>query len=292
MMSKDNWFSNFQPSPIFMADIDTHYSTIEHAFQAAKSLDIKERVRISKLSSPSAAKKAGRKVELRPHWEEIKLAVMWICLCAKFSDEYWYKELKLTGSEEIVEWNNWQDLVWGIHCHQTDVGFWVPYEKLRGENYLGRLLMHCRNHSRRYLKDIHKYNLDRFDDTNKLKEITIQLLKDIPPAPATSEYVKIAVDNHTLPSQRMKVAIYGNATKLNLDAQMRLGRIMELNAQIYLQEKSSVKDVVLRYLDRLSYTRICYVDIKGLNFAEYGLLLTKKENPRKPRHKLCRVVEI
>lgn len=29
---------------------------------------------------------------------------MWICLCAKFSDENWYKELKITGEEAIIEW--------------------------------------------------------------------------------------------------------------------------------------------------------------------------------------------
>lgn len=52
------------------------YLTVEHAFQAAESLDIKERIRISKLKSPGAAKKAGRKVRLRADWEKIKLAVM------------------------------------------------------------------------------------------------------------------------------------------------------------------------------------------------------------------------
>ncbi len=58
-----------------MGDIDTTYPTVEHAFQAAKSLDIKERIHISKLNSPGAAKKAGRKLKLRADWEEIKLAV-------------------------------------------------------------------------------------------------------------------------------------------------------------------------------------------------------------------------
>lgn len=90
----------------------------------------------------------------------------------------------------------------------------------------------------------------------------------------------------------MKVAIYGNATKLNLDAQMRLGRIVYLNAQIYLQRQSSVNNIVLKYLNKLKYTRIDYVDIEGLNHAKYGLLLNNKDKPRKPLHKLCRVVEI
>lgn len=53
-MSKDNWFSNFKPSPIYMEDIDTTYPTVEYAFQAAKSLDVKERICISKLASPGA----------------------------------------------------------------------------------------------------------------------------------------------------------------------------------------------------------------------------------------------
>ena len=64
-MANDNWFSIFKSSSIFLGD-DTVYRTVEHVFQAAKSLDIKERIRISKLSSPGAAKKAGRKLELRP----------------------------------------------------------------------------------------------------------------------------------------------------------------------------------------------------------------------------------
>ncbi|MBE9212856.1 NADAR family protein [Plectonema cf. radiosum LEGE 06105] len=93
-MSKDNWFSNFAHKPIFMSDFS--YPTVEYAFQAAKTLDIKERKHIANIGSPGAAKKAGRNVNLRSDWEEIKLAVMYVCLCAKFADEGWYHELKLT----------------------------------------------------------------------------------------------------------------------------------------------------------------------------------------------------
>lgn len=213
---------------------DFSYPTVEHAFQAAKTLDIKEKKHIANMGSPGAAKKAGRKVKLRPDWEEIKLAVMYICLCAKFGSENWYRELRLTGEEEIIEWNSWGDRIWGVPCHVIDEGLWVPYEKLCGENLLGRLLMYCRNYGRKSLKEFHSGNICSFDDIQKLKNISIQLLKDIPPAPESSQYVKVAVDNHTLPSERMRVAVYGNATKLNLDAQMRLANIAQLNAQIYL----------------------------------------------------------
>lgn len=289
-MNKDNWFSNFAPAHIFMGDFS--YPTVEHAFQAAKSLDIKERKHIANIGSPGAAKKAGRNVKLRPDWEEIKLAVMYICLCAKFADETWYRELRLTGEEEIVEWNSWGDRIWGIPCHVINDGLWVPYEKLQGENLLGRLLMYCRNYGRKSLKEFHSRNISSFDDTNRLKDISVKLLKDIPPAPEPSQYVKIAVENHILPSKRMRVAVYGNATELNLDAQMRLGKITQLNAQIYLQRQSPVKDIVLKYLDKLNYNRIYYVDKRGLSYAKYGLLLTNKNNPQKPQHKLCRLVEI
>ncbi|NJN10818.1 MAG: NADAR family protein [Richelia sp. RM1_1_1] len=271
---------------------DFTYPTVEHAFQAAKTLDSEQRKHIASLVSPEAAKKTGTNVELRTDWEEIKLAIMCFCLSAKFSDENWYRQLKMTGEEQIVEWNNWGDKVWGVPCHQIDTGLWVPYEKLHGENLLGRLLMYCRNHSRKNLNKIHEDYFAISDDANKLKEINIQLLKNILPAAIASEYIKIAVDNHTLPSERIKVAVYGNATKLNLDAEMRLGKIVQLNAQIYLQERSLVKNAVLKYLAKLNYTRICYVDIKHLNLAKYGLLLTNKDKPRKPRHKLCRIVKI
>lgn len=292
-MKKDNWFSNFASSPIFMGDIETTYPTIEHAFQAAKSLDIKERKHIANIGSPGAAKKAGRKVKLRLEWDEIKLAVMFICLCGKFREENWYQELKLTGEEEIIEWNHWGDKIWGIPCDVTNEGLWIPYKKLTGQNLLGRLLMYCRNFSRKSLEEFHRDNLCSFDDTDRLKNISIELLKDISAAPEPSNYVNVPVDNHTLPSKRMKVAVYGNATKLNLDAQMRLGRIAELNAQIYLQRQSPIKNVVLKYLYKLNYTRIYYVDNKKyLNKAEYGLLLTNKNKPQKPHHKLCRVVKI
>ena len=130
---------------------------------------------------------------------------MYICLCAKFSDEDWYRELKLTGEEEIVEWNSWGDTIWGIPCHQINSGLWVPYEKLCGENLLGRLLIHCRNQSRRSLKDIHKYSLSGFDDTDMLKDCSKYLLENILPAPTPSQYSKVAIDNHTLPSERMKL---------------------------------------------------------------------------------------
>lgn len=49
-----------------------------------------------------------------------------------------------------------------------------------------------------------------------------------------------------------------------------------------LQRQSPIKYIVLKYLDKLNYTRIFYVDNKKcLARTEYGLLLTNKNKPQK-----------
>ena len=48
------------------------YSSTEHVFQAAKTLNEIEREQIRNISSAGAAKRMGRKVTLRPDWEDVK----------------------------------------------------------------------------------------------------------------------------------------------------------------------------------------------------------------------------
>lgn len=48
------FLSNFYPSPITIDNIQ--YPTVEHAFQAQKTLDIKERIKISKIKDPNMEK--------------------------------------------------------------------------------------------------------------------------------------------------------------------------------------------------------------------------------------------
>ena len=60
--------------------------TAEHAFQAAKTRNLDDVVRIQKASSPSWAKRLGRQVELRPNWEKVKVKAMYSILKAKFKD--------------------------------------------------------------------------------------------------------------------------------------------------------------------------------------------------------------
>src|SRR5690348_15374614 len=68
------FLSNFWPATVEFQG--SPYPTAEHAYQAAKSLDLNERTRIAALPTPADAKREGRKLKLRSDWETAKFAVM------------------------------------------------------------------------------------------------------------------------------------------------------------------------------------------------------------------------
>ena len=74
----------------------------------------------------------GRKVKLRPDWEEVKISIMKSCLEAKFKDNDLMEMLKSTAPKYLEETNNWGDKFWGV-------------ENGVGENMLGKLLMEIRD---------------------------------------------------------------------------------------------------------------------------------------------------
>lgn len=129
-----SWLSNFSRVSITMPDGITYYST-EHAFQAYKTHDMHERRRIAGLSRPKDAKKAGRLVELREDWEEVKFKVMEEVIRLKFQHPHLREQLLATGDAELVEGNTWGDKIWGV-CDGE------------GENHLGRILMKVRDEIR------------------------------------------------------------------------------------------------------------------------------------------------
>lgn len=123
------FLSNFYPATVSYEG--TVYPSVEHAFQAAKTLDPQMRLKI-RLSNAAGAKKLGRQLDLRSDWETIKVDVMRELLKAKFSDPELRAKLKATGKEPLVEGNWWGDTFWGV-CRD------------RGENHLGVLLMEIRD---------------------------------------------------------------------------------------------------------------------------------------------------
>lgn len=127
------FLSNFHPCLIEYDEV--HYPSVEHAYQAAKTEDPKERDSILLALTPGQAKSLGRMVKLRADWSEIKLSVMEFLIQQKFQEPTLRAKLMKTEDAELVEGNTWNDFYWG---------------KCRGQgaNHLGRILMKVREEIR------------------------------------------------------------------------------------------------------------------------------------------------
>jgi len=137
------FLSNFHFSRIAYEGIV--YPSGEHAYNAGKTLDRCQRRRIALAPTPKQAKRLGRRLELRPGWENIaRYDVMWDVLWAKFAHHPGRAAALLTtGDALLIEGNNWHDNQWGC-CY-------CPREKCAepGKNHLGRMLMDLRDELRR-----------------------------------------------------------------------------------------------------------------------------------------------
>ena len=124
------FLSNFTPAHVRLDGVT--YPSVEHAFQAAKTLDDTARARILAAPTAGKAKALGQHVKLRDGWDAMRLDVMRALLRQKFAREPFASRLLATGSVEIVEGNTWGDRFWGVYNGA-------------GENWLGRLLMDVRS---------------------------------------------------------------------------------------------------------------------------------------------------
>jgi len=127
------WLSNFHPCQI---ELDGKiYPSVEHAYQASKTVYPDERDRIREAPTPGIAKKMGsapHRTTLRMDWEDIRLIMMYNLVMQKFYfNRYLRQKLLATGSEVLVEGNDYGDTFWGV-C------------KGKGQNNLGVILMYVR----------------------------------------------------------------------------------------------------------------------------------------------------
>lgn len=130
-------FSNFYPSLILVDGKE--WATVEHYFQAQKTElpELREEVRCA--ATPLAAKRLGRKLEIRGDWEELKYAVMCHGLRKKFDQHPDLKKVLVgTGDAEIYEDSPF-DKIWGTG-QRGGVG--------TGQNLLGKALMQIREEYR------------------------------------------------------------------------------------------------------------------------------------------------
>lgn len=123
------FLSNFYPVSVVYDS--TPYPSVEHAYQAAKTIDSTQRSKIRHASSPALAKKLGAQATLRDGWDKLRLPVMRYLLDQKFLQPVLRKKLLATGDEELIEGNDWGDTFWG-KCNG------------KGENHLGQILMEIR----------------------------------------------------------------------------------------------------------------------------------------------------
>lgn len=131
-----DFLSNFYNSEVTYDGIT--YDNNEAAFQAMKTMDLKERKLFSH-RSPSSAKLEGRQLRLRTDWEEVKENIMHEIVLAKFTqNKNLGMKLLLTGDEELVEGTTgWHDNIWG-NCDCTKC------KNIIGQNKLGKILMRVR----------------------------------------------------------------------------------------------------------------------------------------------------
>lgn len=127
------FLSNFYPATIDMDGMS--FQSSEAAYQAQKCLNAMDKFQFCTLNARDA-KKLGRKIRIRPDWEDIKDKVMARILELKFSQHPDLGNLLIaTGDTELIEGNHWRDIYWGV-CDGV------------GKNRLGELLMQVRSELR------------------------------------------------------------------------------------------------------------------------------------------------
>ncbi len=122
------FLSNFYPVEVVLDGVT--YPSVEHAYQAAKTLDLEKRKEFLDVTS-GTAKRLGQRLEIRPDWGAVKLSVMTRLNEQKYMQPDLRKKICDTYPQDIVEGNTWGDTFWGV-CNG------------KGSNHLGKILMAIR----------------------------------------------------------------------------------------------------------------------------------------------------
>ena len=138
-------FSNFYPSIIEYEGL--RYNSLESAFQAAKTSNQEDRIKLSRMN-PGHAKRYGRQVSLRSDWEEVKVDIMTELIRNKafHNPEFCKALIDSKGAYIVEDTTGWHDNYWGdCQCGNCRLKF--------KHNVLGKCLMKVRD------EIIEKYNL-------------------------------------------------------------------------------------------------------------------------------------
>lgn len=113
------YLSNFHYAP-FEAD-GLMWPTVEHYFQAMKTLSLYDRKVVSRLETPGEAKRAGRSLQLRSDWENVKVDVMRDALRHKFTQHPDLAEKLLATGDEVLHEDSPTDKIWGWRDNGLDL---------------------------------------------------------------------------------------------------------------------------------------------------------------------------
>lgn len=124
-------FSNFAPAPFEF--LGYQFACSEQAFMFGKSEDSDYRAKVLATPNPYEVKALGRKVNLRPDWDDLKYPWMVSVLKAKFSQNVHLRNLLLSTAELPIH-ENCKDPWWGGGPNFPN-----------GKDLLGKALMEVRS---------------------------------------------------------------------------------------------------------------------------------------------------
>ena len=132
----EGWFGHPRPAPPLVEVPST-----EHYFHACKGMSPEEFHFVLSAPTPASAKRrgsrrgeGGRRITLRPDWEEVKFFVMLVANRGKFLLPRYRDTLRATGDRVLVE-DSPTDYAWGGRDRKGGYG---------GRNLLGVVLMEVR----------------------------------------------------------------------------------------------------------------------------------------------------
>lgn len=127
------FLSNFYAPKHGIVIQSTMWKTLEHYYQAMKTLDPDARIVIRCAETPLAAKRLGRSVVMREDWDNVKRDVMLLGLRCKFTQDPVCKTGLLMTADAVLIEDSPYDWFWGKGLDG------------KGKNMLGRLLEVVRN---------------------------------------------------------------------------------------------------------------------------------------------------
>lgn len=117
------------------------YPSVDHAYQAAKTLDTHQREFIASVSAPNVARILANHLVRRPDWLDVRLGIMRELIYVKFAanaNEFMPK-LLATGHQFIAYNDPKKDPFWGA-VYNESTGEWS------GHNYIGKAIIALRTH--------------------------------------------------------------------------------------------------------------------------------------------------